>query len=154
MIIYKNKDNGKYLKDRWNEIFPFIVSAPCKELILCKNEWFISEDKNYHAKIIKEISHTHFMNLRGLNLGKFMIKTGGNNIESIEQLQFMNMPLLEELSLCKAFDKSDGNNITNVSALNKCALNSLRDLDLRSHLIYEQVGTKCKNSILQDWEWA
>ena len=66
------------------------------------------------------------MNLRVLNLGKFMIKTERNNIESIEQLQFMNMPLLEELNLCKTFDKSDGNNITNVSALNKCAWNSLR----------------------------
>jgi hypothetical protein len=49
-----------------------------------------------------------------------MIKTGWNNIESIEQLQFMNMPFLEELPLCKTFDKSVGNNITNVSALNKC----------------------------------
>ncbi len=36
-----------------------------------------------------------------------MIKTGYNKIESIEQLQFMNMPLLERLSLCKTFDKSD-----------------------------------------------
>jgi hypothetical protein len=38
MFIYKNKGYGHYLKERWNEIFPFIVSAPCKELILCKNE--------------------------------------------------------------------------------------------------------------------
>ena len=90
------------------------------------------------------------MNLRELWLSKFMIKTGGNNIESIEQLQFMNMPLLEELDLCKAFDKSDYNNITNVSVLNKCAWNSLRGLGLRSYLIYGQVVTKCKNSILQD----
>ena len=94
------------------------------------------------------------MNLTSLNLGKFMIKTGDNNIGSIEQLQFMNMPLLENLSLCKTFDKSDGNNITNVSALNKCAWNSLRDLGLGSYLIYDQKITKCKNSILQDWEWA
>jgi hypothetical protein len=79
-----------------------------------------------------------------------MIKTGDNNIESIEQLQFMNMPLLEKLYLCKAFDKSDGNKITNVSALNKCAWNSLQYLNLSSYLIYGQVGTKCNNSILQD----
>ncbi len=38
MIIYKNKDNGKYLNNRWNEIFPFIVSAPCSTLYLRKNE--------------------------------------------------------------------------------------------------------------------
>ncbi len=85
---------------------------------------------------------------------KFMIKTGSNKIESIEQLQFMNMPLLEELDLCKTFDKSENNNITNVSALNKCAWNSLEWLDLRSYLIYGQVGTKSNNSILKDWEWV
>ena len=154
MIIYKNKDEGKYLKDRWNEIFPFIISAPCKELILGKNEWFISEDENNHAEIIKEISQTHFMNLRELWLRKFMIKTGYNNFESIEQLQFMNMPLLELLTLRKTFDKSDGNNITNVSVLNKCTWKSLRILYLSSYLIYGQMITKCKNSILQDWKWA
>jgi hypothetical protein len=32
------------LKYRWNEIFPFIVSAPCEKLRLRKNEWFTSED--------------------------------------------------------------------------------------------------------------
>ena len=144
----------KYLKDRWNEIFPFIVSAPCEELALCKNEGFTSEDLNFHAEIIKEISRTNFMNLRELRLGKFMIKTAYNSIESIEQLQFMNMPLLEYLGFCKAFDKSVDNNITNVSALNKCAWNSLRGLVLSSYLIYGQFRIKCKNSILQDWEWA
>ena len=60
------------------------------------------------------------MNLRKLGLGKFMIKTDDNKIESIEQLQFMNMPRLVELTLGKTFDKSGENNITNVSALNKC----------------------------------
>ena len=94
------------------------------------------------------------MNLRELWLRKFMIKKGRNNIESIEQLQFMNMPLLEELSLCKAFDKSDENNIKNVSALNKCSWKSLQWLYLCSYLIYGQMITKCNNSILQDWKWA
>ncbi len=94
------------------------------------------------------------MNLRVLVLSKFMIKADYNNIESIEELQFMSMPLLKHLSLSKAFDKSDGNYITNLSALNKCAWNSLRGLGLRSYLIYSQFRTKCKNSILQDWEWA
>ena len=70
---------------------------------------------------------------------KFMIKTGGNKIRSIEQLQFINMPLLEELYLGKTFDKSGRNKITNVRALNKCAWNSLRDLNLRSYLIYGQI---------------
>ncbi len=152
MIIYEIKGDGKYLKDRWNEIFPFIVSAPCNGLYLCKNEWFISEDKNYHAETIKEISQTNFTNLIALSLRKFMIKAGANNIESIEQLQFMNMPRLEELLLCKAFYKSGRNNIANVSALNKCEWYSLRYLSLSSYLIYEQVWTNCNNSILQDWE--
>ncbi len=142
------------MKDRWNEIFPFIVSAPCEELRLSKNEWFISEDWNVHEEIINEISQTNFMHLRGLTLCKFMIKTGMNNIESIEQLQFMNMPLLEKLSLCETFDKSGKNNITNVSALNKCAWSSLRYLSLSSYLIYGQVITKCKNSILQEWRFS
>jgi hypothetical protein len=79
-----------------------------------------------------------------------MIKTAGNDIESIEQLQFMNMPLLERLSLGKAFDKSGDNKITKVSALNKCAWNFLRGLELGSYLIYGQVGTKCNKSILRD----
>ncbi len=87
-------------------------------------------------------------------MGKFMIKTGDNDIESIEQLQFMNVPLLERLFLRKAFDKSGRNYITNVSALKKCAWNSLRYLDLGSYLIHGQSITKCNNSILQDWEWA
>jgi hypothetical protein len=38
MIIYVNKENKKYFKYRWNEIFPFIVSAPCEKLRLRKNE--------------------------------------------------------------------------------------------------------------------
>jgi hypothetical protein len=59
----------------------------------------------------------------------------GNNINSIEQLQFINMPVLEVLLLCKSFDKSEGNLITNVSALNKCYWNSLRQLDLGMKLI-------------------
>ncbi len=85
-----------------------------------------------------------------LNLRNFAIKTVRNNIESIEQLQFMNMPLLEVLYLSKTFDKSGVNKITNVSVLNKCAWNSLRGLNLGSYLIYGQMVTKCKNSILQD----
>ncbi len=37
MIIYESKGSNTYLKDRWNEIFPFIVSVPCEELYLSKN---------------------------------------------------------------------------------------------------------------------
>ncbi len=90
------------------------------------------------------------MNLRVLWLGKFMIKKGWNNIESIEQLQFMNMPFLDVLTLCKTFDKSGGNKITNVSVLNKCAWNSLQYLNLGSYLIYGQRITESKNLILRD----
>jgi hypothetical protein len=39
--------------------------------------------KNFHSEIIKEISQTNFMNLRELSLRKLMIKTDGNDIESI-----------------------------------------------------------------------
>jgi hypothetical protein len=39
-----------------------------------------------------------------------------------------------------------------VSALNKCGWNYLKRLDLGCYLINGQVRTKCKNSILQDWE--
>ena len=83
------------------------------------------------------------MNLKELLLRKFMIKTEENNIESIEQLQFMNMPLLDQLILGKTFDKSGANNITNVRALNKCEWKSLQWLDLSSYLIHGQVVTKC-----------
>ncbi len=111
------------MKYGWNEIFSFIISAPCFLLSLSKNELFISKESNNHAEIIKEISQTNFRYLRGLYLGKFMIKTGDNKIESIEQLQLMNMPDLEVLYLGKVFDKPALNNITNVSVLNKCAWN-------------------------------
>jgi hypothetical protein len=29
MIIYEKKEERKYSENQWNEIFPFIVSAPC-----------------------------------------------------------------------------------------------------------------------------
>jgi hypothetical protein len=59
--------------------------------------------------IIKRISQTNYMNLQTLLLRKFLIKAGGNKIFSIEQLQFMNMPLLRELDLCKTLYKSASN---------------------------------------------
>jgi hypothetical protein len=65
-----------------------------------------------------------------------MIKTALNKIESIEHLQFMNMPVLKELFLRKTFDKSEHNNITRVSALNKCAFSSLVCLNLGIYLTY------------------
>ncbi len=77
-----------------------------------------------------DISKTNFTNLKIIDLSNFMIKTVNNNIESIEQLQFINMPLLEELYLGKTVHKLEENNITKVSALNKCAWNSLKCLDL------------------------
>ena len=73
-----NKGFLVYLKNEWNQFFPFIVSAPCKELYLGKNESFISEDQNVLATIIKQISQINFINLTALYLGKFMIKTGRN----------------------------------------------------------------------------
>jgi hypothetical protein len=88
------------------------------------------------------------MNLKRLYLGKFMIKTENNKIESIEQLQFMNMPLLKELCLGKAFVKSETNNITKVSSLNKCAWNSLWKINLGIDLIKGQVRTQLMNLIL------
>ena len=93
------------------------------------------------------------MNLTSLSLSKFMIKKGVNVIKSIEELQFMNMPFLENLNLCKAFDKLAANKITNARALNKCAWNSLQNLNLGIYLIYVQIITKCNKSILQDWRF-
>jgi hypothetical protein len=68
-----------------------------------------------------------------------MIKTAQNRIESIEHLQFMNMPVLEDLSLRKIFDKSEKNNITRVIALNKCAFSSLNCLNMGIYLTYQQI---------------
>jgi hypothetical protein len=65
-----------------------------------------------------------------------MIKKGVNVITSIEGLQLMSMPFLENLNLCKAFDKLGVNQITNTRALNKCAWNSLLFLHVGSYLIY------------------
>lgn len=59
------------------------------------------KDENFHAKIIMEISQTNFKNLSTIQLSKLMIKTERNKIVSIEQLQFMNMPVLSHLWLGK-----------------------------------------------------
>lgn len=83
MIIYELKDDQKYLVNGWNEYFLYILSAPCKRLLLRNNKWLISEAYNNHANIIKEISHINFMNLTSLSLSKFMIKKGVNIIKSI-----------------------------------------------------------------------
>ncbi len=68
----------------------------------------------------------------------FMIKSESNKIESIEGLQFMNMPFIESLNLCKTIDKTGGNNITNVNALNKCGWNYLQYFYLCSYLSYDK----------------
>ncbi len=130
-----------------------MVLAPCTNLFLSKNSWFINEDKSERSGIIKEIAHINFTKLIKLDLGNFMIKTALNRIESIEHLQFMNMPVLEDLSLCKIFDKSEQNNITRVSALNKCAFSSLNSLDLGIYLTYWQLIIWQSNSILQGWRY-
>ncbi len=68
-----------------------------------------------------------------------MITSVQNNISSIEQLQFMNMPNLEDLRLGNDLGKSDSNHITKVSALNKCVWNNLKLLELcKIHLTYLQ----------------
>ncbi len=72
----------------------------------------------------------------------FMYKTGENQIISIEQLQFMNMPNLEDLFLGSNFDKWDMNKIIEVRAFNKCLWNSLKRLSLCSALIYQQFKTQ------------
>ncbi len=68
-----------------------------------------------------------------------MIKAGRNRIQSLEQLQFINMPLLAELDLCKTFYKSANNSITKVSALNKLTWNSLRKISFGIDFIYAQI---------------
>jgi hypothetical protein len=105
-----------------------MVSAPCKHLLLGK----ILDNKDYNGyeNIIMDISKTNFLQLKHLELSNIMIKILENQISSIEQLQFVNMPVLEWLDLCKNFDKSGKNKITKVSALNKCSWSSLTYLDL------------------------
>jgi hypothetical protein len=61
-----------------------------------------------------------------------MIKKAAMVVTSIEELQWMNMPLLEILDLCKAFDKLAANQITNARVLNKCAWKFLLYLKLGS----------------------
>lgn len=102
----------------------------CAMRVIAIRYLFDNEDDNCHSSIIMDISKTNFINLKIIDLSNFMIKTVKNNIESIEQLQFMNMPLLEELHLGKTSNNLGENNITKVSALNKCAWNSLKCLDL------------------------
>ncbi len=59
-----------------------------------------------------------------------MIRTDRNKISSIEQLQFLNIPKLEEINLSKNDVYLDSNQITQVNALNKCVWNSLSWLAL------------------------
>ena len=89
-----------------------------------------NKDYNGDENIIMYISKTSFLQLKHLYLSRIMIKRAENQISSMEQLQFVNMPVLEWLNLCKNFDKSGKNKITKVSALNKCSWSSLTYLDL------------------------
>ncbi len=77
-----------------------------------------------------DISRPNFYELSYLSLGIFMFKAGGNNIMSIEQLQFIEMPFLESLVLGIFKNQLGENEISKVSALNKCAWNHLSCLDL------------------------
>lgn len=49
--------------------------------------------------MIMDISKTNFIKLKTINFCNLIFKPGGNNIVSIEQLQFINMELLEDLRL-------------------------------------------------------
>ena len=55
---------------------------------------YIDEGDNHHPTILKEIRHIKFPSLKLLNLGK-------NSIASIEGIESLIMPQLEELYLCK-----------------------------------------------------
>jgi hypothetical protein len=82
-----------------------------------------------------DVSKTNFMVLKELYLGNLMNKAGQNNINSIEQLSFINMPLLEKLILRKNLDKLKFNKITKTSALNKCSRNLIKLLSLCNKFI-------------------
>jgi hypothetical protein len=77
-----------------------------------------------------DISRPNFYALSLLALGIFMLKTGRNNISSIEQLQFIEMPFLGALFLGILLNQLEQNKISKVSALNKCAWNHLSYLNL------------------------
>ena len=49
-----------------------------------------------------EISKTNFAELKTLSLSIFTIKAVNNDICSIEQLQFVDIPLLKEINLRKS----------------------------------------------------
>ena len=55
---------------------------------------YIDEGNNRHPTILKEIRHIQFASLKLLNLGN-------NRIASIEGIESLMMPQLEELYLCK-----------------------------------------------------
>lgn len=61
----------------------------------------MNQECNHREEIMIDISKPYFLQLELLDLGIELIKTEENKISSIEQLQFMNMPLLKVLRLCK-----------------------------------------------------
>ncbi len=65
------------------------------------NHLFVNLAFEHHSTIIRDITQINFINLKVLSLSKFMIKTGANKINSLEDLQFINMNCLEDLNLCK-----------------------------------------------------
>ena len=79
-----------------------------------------------------------------------MNKKDDNNITSIEQLQFINMPHLEELVLCKNLNKLEKNKITKTSAFNKCSWNSMKFLNLSNKLITEKATIELIKLSFQD----
>jgi hypothetical protein len=51
--ILISEDKGQFIKDRWNEIFPFVIFAHCTELNLSKR--FQNQDENTWERILKDI---------------------------------------------------------------------------------------------------
>lgn len=89
-----------------------MLIASCKTLYLSFNKF---------DKILMNISRPKFYELKQLLLRQ-------NNISSIEQLQFINMPFLEFLQL-------NSNDIIEIRSLNKCVWKFLHKLSLVSNPI-------------------
>jgi hypothetical protein len=74
----------RYTNNRWDQLFRFIVETDVKELWL---------SYNMQPTILKEISNVRFPSLIKLYIWE-------NNINSLEALQLLDAPNLQELNLC------------------------------------------------------
>ena len=89
---------------------------------------------NNHSAIIKDISFCSFPYLTNVDIGS-------NNLESVEQLSFINIPQLQDLWINTKYNDKKGNHIINIRLFRKANWPKLDTISV-SNQYFMQVETK------------